>query len=57
VPWRGAATFLLFWLVALAVGTALVMVVVGGSFGRLLIVAAPGLVLLLLVSFRGRCEP
>jgi hypothetical protein len=54
MPWRGAAAFLLFWLVALAVGTTAVIVVVGGGFGWLALVALPAVALLLITIARSR---
>jgi hypothetical protein len=57
MPWRGAAAFLLFWLVALAVGTAFVMVVVGGGFGWLALIALPAILLVLFAISRARRGP
>jgi hypothetical protein len=54
MPWRGAAAFLLFWLVALAVGVALAMLVVGGGFGWLALVALPAIALLIFAIARAR---
>jgi hypothetical protein len=54
MSWRGAAGFLLFWLVALAVGTAFVLVVLGGGFGWLALIALPAIALLLFAVSRAR---
>jgi hypothetical protein len=51
---HGPLAFLLFWLVALAVGTALVLAVLGGGIAWLAIVAVSALALLPAVMRRGR---
>jgi membrane protein implicated in regulation of membrane protease activity len=51
---HGPLAFLLFWLVALAVGTALVLAVLGGGIGWLAVVAVSALALLPVVLRRRR---
>lgn len=50
---QGPLGFLLFWVVALSAGCALVLLALGGSFGWLVLVALPALGLLL-VAVAGR---
>jgi hypothetical protein len=57
MPWRGPAAFLLFWVVALGVGSTFVLVVVGGGFGWLALLALPAFVLLLIMIARTRRGP
>jgi hypothetical protein len=52
-PMQGPLGFLLFWVVALSAGCALVLLALGGSFGWLVLVALPALGLLL-VAVAGR---
>ena len=49
---HGLLAFVLFWLVALAVGTALVLAVLGGGIGWLAIVAVSAIALLPVVLRR-----
>jgi hypothetical protein len=51
---HGLLAYVLFWLVALAVGTALVLAVLGGGIGWLAIVAISALALLPVVLRRGQ---
>jgi hypothetical protein len=57
MPWRGPAAFLLFWVVALGVGSTFVLAVVGGGFGWLALLALPAFVLLLIMIARTRRGP
>ncbi len=56
MPPRGPLGFLLFWIAALAAGTAFVFVVLGGGYGWLALAAIPVLVLLIGI-FRARRKP
>lgn len=53
---RGPLGFLLFWIAALAAGTAFVMATVGGRYAWLLLLVAAVVVLLLVSRSRGRGE-
>lgn len=52
--WRGPVGFVLFWIVALAVGTALVLRHVDGGFGWLALAAGPAFALVPIGLFRAR---
>jgi len=57
MPMQGPLAFALFWLVALAVGCALVLLLLGGGFAWLALVGATGAVVLLMAMARDRRKP